>query len=162
MFHKLRWFLNFFFATHVFIALGTPLETENKAHRRWRADPVNRGTCPAAVTAPVCFSASLYTHTIRLIHLKKKKKKIPASYLPPDSSKLIIRTHWAPHGTLSPFCSHSQARSLLLAPRSHPGGCSARLPPAPRASGPPSTSRTAGRGCKARGSALDLHENIWI
>ena len=32
-----------FFATHVFIALGLPLETENKTHRRWRAEPVTEG-----------------------------------------------------------------------------------------------------------------------
>lgn len=36
--------LFFFFATHVFIALGMPLETENKAHRRWWADPVTEGS----------------------------------------------------------------------------------------------------------------------
>ena len=38
-------FLVFFFlATHVFIALGMPLETEDKAHRlRW-ADPVTEGS----------------------------------------------------------------------------------------------------------------------
>ena len=33
-----------FFATHVFIALRMPLETENKTHRRWRADPVTEGS----------------------------------------------------------------------------------------------------------------------
>ena len=49
VFHKLRWFLHFFcffffLAPHVFIALGMPLETEDKAHRlRW-ADPVTEGS----------------------------------------------------------------------------------------------------------------------
>ena len=126
-------FFFFFFWTHMCIIQGIPLGTENKYHWWWQAEPITDGRDRWQSWLQTPF-------TLIHIHIPSdllKKIFFPASYLCPDSSNLTAHTCWVLHDTVSPLCFHSPAWSLLLAPQSHPCGCSASLPPARRASGPP-------------------------